>query len=240
MQTKTTLQSKLDTTKTTLATQVAAIPEIPAVKLGLSLAARAESAVTRPLRRGAGMVSDVVDIVLPDEDDEVAQQDDWIAAMGKIYSQIKREEMVEPTPTPVTPTTPTNLNQEGTDVVSIAVAVTDLAGVAQVLPGKELLATLAQYQQLATKTHSRAAKMAMLKLKDAQRRAEDKVNPYIVFFCLLEHSRICQSAAMSAPAPVVTRYAVTVVWCALLFLQCPCSLVSARCVQIDALPGSPP
>lgn len=164
-------------TKAALASNVAAIPEIPAVKLGLSLAARAESAVTRPLQRGAGIVSDVVDVVFPDDDDKVAQEDDWIAAMGKIYAQIKTGEAVQPNPTPVTPTSSTDVVEEASDDA----AVTDDAAAAattvtQVLPGKELLATIAQYQQLATKTNTRAAKMAMLKLKDAQRRAEDKVS----------------------------------------------------------------
>ena len=138
--------------------------------------------MTRPLQRGAGIVSDVVDVLFPDEDDKVAQEDDWIAAMGKIYAQIKTGKAVQPTPTPVTPTSSTDVVEDGSDdaaVTDAADAADDAAAATtatNVLPGKELLATIAQYQQLATKTNTRAAKMAMLKLNDAQRRAEDKVS----------------------------------------------------------------
>lgn len=163
--TKTTLANKLDETKSTIQRKVIA----PAASITVaSITAAAEQAAVSPLRRAAVIASNVVDVLLPEEDAEVPSDEDWITTMGKIYSEIRQEGpgRVEPTPTPVTPFPPA---AAADDEAEAEAAGEDAAAIA---PGKELLATIAQYQQLATKTNSRAAKAAMLRLNDVKRRAD--------------------------------------------------------------------
>lgn len=156
--TKTTLANKLDETKSTIQRKVVA----PVA----SITAAAEQAAVSPLRRAAVIASNVVDVLLPEEEAEVPSDEDWITTMGKIYSEIRQEGpgRVEPTPTPVTPFPPPAAADDEAEAAD-----EDTAAIA---PGKELLATIAQYQQLATKTNSRAAKAAMLRLNDVKRRAD--------------------------------------------------------------------